>query len=101
MPTFTVALSASSVLPWRTDARQNKPLEPRLCKKDHTQRVKLYKITEETIRDILKELNLSDGEHSIVKDVAGFKYPIKVVVAVEKGIVTVITNYPLKKGKKK
>jgi len=30
---------------------------------------------------------------------SGFKYPIKIVVAVENDIMTVITNYPLKKGR--
>jgi len=30
-----------------------------------------------------------------------FKYPIKIVFAVENDIVTVITNYPLKKGRGK
>jgi len=64
-------------------------------------RGKLYKISEATIKDILTSVNLRQGEQEIVKDVVGFKYPLKIVVAVEKDITTVITNYPLKKGKKK
>lgn len=64
-------------------------------------RGKLYKISEATIIDILTSVNLRQGEQEIVKDVVGFKYPLKIVVAVEKDITTVITNYPLKKGKKK
>jgi len=36
-----------------------------------------------------------------IRNVSGFKYPIKIVFAVENDIVTVITNYPLKKGRGK
>lgn len=43
-----------------------------------------------------KELN--HGNQEIIEVVEGFKYPLKVVVNVESDIVTVITNYPLKKG---
>ena len=43
---------------------------------------------------------LEDGEHEIIKDLSEFKFPIKVVAVVKEGIVTVITNYPLKKGRK-
>lgn len=63
-------------------------------------RAKLYKIPESVFETILAGLHLNDGEHEIIKNVSGFKYPIKIVVAVESGIVTVITNYPLKKGRK-
>jgi hypothetical protein len=34
----------------------------------------------------------------LIKEIAGFKYPVKIVVSVENNIMTVITNYPLKKG---
>lgn len=64
-------------------------------------RAKLYKIPESTVQKILEGLNLSDGEHEIIRNVSGFKYPIKIIVAVGNDIVTVITNYPLKKGKGK
>jgi len=63
-------------------------------------RGKLYKIPESMVETMLAGLHLNDGEHEIIKNVSGFKYPIKVVVAVESDIVTVITNYPLKKGRK-
>jgi len=63
-------------------------------------RAQLYKIPESVVETILAGLHLNDGEHEIIKNVSGFKYPIKIVVAVERGIVTVITNYPLKKGRK-
>jgi hypothetical protein len=62
-------------------------------------RAKLYKISEDVIREILSDIDLSEGGHEIIKNVAGFKYPIKTVVAVEGTTITVVTNYPLKKGK--
>jgi hypothetical protein len=64
-------------------------------------RAKLYKIPESVISDMLTTLNLDPGEHEIIRDVAGFQYPLKIVVCVEGDIATVVTNYPLKKGGKK
>jgi len=64
-------------------------------------RAKLYKIPETTVERILADSNLSNGEHEIVKDVSGFKYPIKIVVSVESNMINVITSYPLKKGRSK
>lgn len=61
-------------------------------------RAKLYGIPESTITDILNKVNLPQGKHEMVKDVAGFGYPLKLVVSVEGDTVTVVTNYPLKKG---
>ena len=63
-------------------------------------RAKLYKIPESMVEKMLAGSNLSDGEHEIIKNVSGFKYAIKIIVAVENEIVTVITNYPLKKGRR-
>ena len=63
-------------------------------------RAKLYNISELTIEEILMGMEFKDGEHQLIKNVPGFKYPIKIVVSVEKNITTVITNYPLKKGRK-
>ncbi|OQX78334.1 MAG: hypothetical protein B6D61_05825 [Bacteroidetes bacterium 4484_249] len=63
-------------------------------------RAKLYKISESIVESVLKDLKLNEGGHEIIKNISGFKYPIKIVVAVENNIVTVITNYPLKKGRK-
>jgi len=48
---------------------------------------------------ILAVLELANGEHVLVSDISGFKYPIKIVVAVENEVATVITNSPLKKGR--
>jgi len=45
-------------------------------------------------------MNLHQGNHEIIKDM-GRKYPLKIVISVEKDSVSVITNYPLKKGRKK
>ncbi|MEK6766400.1 MAG: hypothetical protein AABY49_09290 [Planctomycetota bacterium] len=64
-------------------------------------RAKLYKIPESMVEKILEGLDLTDGEHEIIRNVSGFKYPIKIVFAVENDIMTVITNYPLKKGRGK
>ncbi|MBI4652078.1 hypothetical protein HY745_12550 [Candidatus Desantisbacteria bacterium] len=64
-------------------------------------RAKLYDISESIIINILTNMNLSQGEHEIIKEVIGFKYPLKIVISVENDIITVITNYPLKKGIKK
>lgn len=64
-------------------------------------RAKLYEIPESVVTDILKNLNLHQGEHEIIKDVEGLKYPLKIVVSVEEGLMRIITSYPLKKGRKK
>ena len=63
-------------------------------------RADLYGIRQSTIVMILKEKALRPGTHQIIKRVEGFKYPLKIVVAVEAEIITVITNYPLKRGLK-
>jgi len=63
-------------------------------------RARLYTIPELTVEEILRGLDLHDGEHELIRDIPGFKYPIKIVVSVESNIVTVITNYPLKKGRR-
>jgi hypothetical protein len=59
----------------------------------------LYKIPESVVEEILKDSELDDGQHQIIRNVIGFKYPIKVIVSVERSAMTVITNYPLKKGR--
>ena len=63
-------------------------------------RAKLYGISEALVSEILTKMNLQPGENEIIKNI-GHKYPLKIVVSVEKDIATVITNYPLKKGRKK
>jgi hypothetical protein len=61
-------------------------------------RADLYKIPESTVEEILNGLELSNGEYELIRNIPGFKYPIKIVVSVQNNIATVITNYPLKKG---
>ena len=61
-------------------------------------RAKLYNISESIIEGILTDLDLQKGKHEILTDVSGFKYPLKLVVDIDDSIITVITNYPLKKG---
>ncbi len=63
-------------------------------------RAKLYKIPESSVIRILEGMQLSQGEHEVIEDVIGFELPLKIAVAVKSEIVTVITNYPLKKGRK-
>ena len=53
------------------------------------------------IEKYLSDQDLEDGEHELIEVFSEFKYPIKIVVSVENDIITVITNYPLKKGIKK
>jgi len=62
-------------------------------------RAKLYHIPESVIEELLMGLGLSDGEHELIRDIPGFIYPIKIVISVESNVMTVITNYPLKKGR--
>ena len=64
-------------------------------------RAKLYNIQESTILNILQNIELSQGMHEIIKNVEGFEYPLKIIIAVENDITTVVTNYPLRKGRKK
>jgi len=64
-------------------------------------RAKLYAIPESAISRILVSMNLDQGEHEIIKNVGGFKYPLMIVVSVEGDTARVITNYPLKKGRQK
>jgi hypothetical protein len=64
-------------------------------------RAKLYGISETIIMDILRNINLHQGENVIIKDIHGFKYPLKIVVSVKEDLITIETSYPLKKGRKK
>ena len=63
-------------------------------------RANLQNIPELTVEEILRSLDLHDGEHELIRDIPGFKYPIKIILSVESNIMTVITNYPLKKGRR-
>jgi hypothetical protein len=63
-------------------------------------RAKLYKIPEGIVEIIIENCSLPEGNYEIVRDVKGFKYPIKVVIAIEENVYTIVTNYPLKRRKK-
>jgi hypothetical protein len=52
------------------------------------------------IKWVLCQADLNGG-HEIIKDVVGVPYPLKTVVSAAGDTVTVITSYPLKKGRKK
>jgi hypothetical protein len=60
-------------------------------------RAKLYSIEESIVEQVITEANLTDGENEIIRDLPGFKYPLKIIASLEGEVVTVITNYPLKK----
>ena len=64
-------------------------------------RAKLYRIPESIITNILENSDLSQGENEIIRNIEGFRYPLKIVVDVESDMITVITNYPLKKRRQK
>jgi hypothetical protein len=61
-------------------------------------RMKLYKIPERVIIDILLQLEVSEGLHEHIEEIEGFKYPLKIVFSVQNEHKTVVTTYPLKKG---
>ena len=66
--------------------------------------MKLYRISEEHIRMLLKEghqENYSRGRFAFTKDMPGFKYPLKVIVQKEGDTCTIITAYPLKRREMK
>ena len=64
-------------------------------------RAKLYNISESIILRVLENKGLShQGMAEIVENVEGFKYPLKIVLAVKDDVITIVTNYPLKKGRK-
>jgi len=63
-------------------------------------RAKLYKIPESTILGILEGKDFTQGKEEIIENVEGFSYPLKIIIAVENDIITIETNYPLKKGRK-
>lgn len=63
-------------------------------------RAKLYKIPESVLIKILEGKELSKETHEIIENAEGFKYPLKIVIALEDDIIKVITTYPLKKGRK-
>jgi hypothetical protein len=62
-------------------------------------RASLYNIHEAVVLKILEGKTFHQGNHEVIEHVEGFKHPLKIVVAVGGDIITVLTNYPLRKGK--
>ncbi len=63
-------------------------------------RCKLYNIPEIIIVEIINtEGELTEGRHEIIKKAGSFFYPLKVIIDVQREKATVITSYPLKKGR--
>ena len=64
-------------------------------------RLKLYKLSENTVVEIIGDAKLTEGRNIIIKRISANKYPLKIVVEVAKAKIIVVTNYPLKKGLEK
>ena len=62
-------------------------------------RIKLYAIPERMIIDIVGAMVLSPGIHEIVERIPGIVYPVKIIVSVEGETATIVTSYPLKRGR--
>ena len=63
------------------------------------QRIRLYRIPESVIAEIINEKDFPAGHYELVKNAEGFSLPIKTVFEVADDSVTVITAYPLKRKK--
>jgi len=62
----------------------------------------LYGIPESCVLDLLRNTGLQlPGKQELVADVPDISLPLKVVFSVENEVATVITAYPLKKGRRK
>lgn len=64
-------------------------------------RMALYDIPESRVLDVLQNTSLHPGKQELIADVPGIDLPLKIVFAVENEVATVITAYPLKKGRRK
>lgn len=62
-------------------------------------RAQLYGIPESTILDIVRSQVFSPGTTEVVVAVQELEYPLKIVVSRTDKILTVVTSYPIKKGK--
>ena len=60
-------------------------------------RAKLYRISEETVKQAIEQTDLAKGKQEIVKEVPGLTYPLKIVISLDGKVATVVTTYPLKK----
>jgi hypothetical protein len=64
-------------------------------------RAKLYNIPESVVVDLLSGVHFMPGEHQLIRQIDDSDFPLKVIIAVENDDITVITIYPLKKGREK
>ena len=62
-------------------------------------RMKLYGISENIVESILEKEN-TEKKNTIVKEIQGFAYPVKVVFERKMNHILIITVYPLKRGYK-
>ena len=60
-------------------------------------RMKLYNISEDMVKNLLEEAN-QENRNEIIKEVPGFKYPIKLIFEKKMNLILVITVYPLKRA---
>jgi len=61
-------------------------------------RIRLYKIPESVILQIIENTHLALGKHTLIQKVADKELPVKIVVVVEESGITIVSAYPLKKG---
>ena len=64
-------------------------------------RAKLYNIPESVVVDLLSGVHFMPGEHQIIRQIDDFNFPLKIIITVGNEDITVITTYPLKKGREK
>lgn len=62
-------------------------------------RAQLYCIDKSAIIKILESQTLSYGRNDILVSIDGLAFQVKIVALVENDIITVLTNYPLKRGR--
>ncbi len=71
-----------------------------ICFSRHAKRrAQLYGIPESTILDSVRSRVFSQGTTEVVAAVQALEYPLKIVVSRKDNMLTVVTAYPLKKGK--
>ena len=69
-------------------------------------RMNLYGISEPTVQAIIESRKMvgaiSDGRNEVIdyERISEYGYPIKVVFSCKENTITVITAYPMKRGKK-
>lgn len=62
-------------------------------------RAKLYALPEDELRKRLELSPLPGGRHEITISIPSITLPVRLIVDINSDIITVISNYPLKKGR--